>query len=59
MPKISSSLPIIKWIESFSDILSYIVESRNISLVYVIRLEVSILLVSSVVRAADRPYSIE
>ena len=58
-PKISSSLPIVKWMESFSNILSYVIGLRNILLAYVIRLEVSIRPISSIVYAANHPYSIE
>ena len=58
-PKISSSLPIIKWIESFSDMLSRVIGSRNILLAYAIRLEVSVPPVFSIARAANHSYSIK
>ena len=59
IPKISSSLPIVKLMESFSNMLSYIIGSRNILLAYVIRPEVSVLPTSSIICAADHLYSIE
>ena len=59
MPKISGSLPIVKWTESFSNVLSCIIGSRNILLACIIRLEVSILPASSIIHAANYSYSIE
>ena len=58
VPKISRSLPIIKWTEAFSDYLSRVVGARTIPLTYIIREKADVPNLAPTL-ATNQPYSTE
>ena len=56
-PKISKSLPVMKWTESFQDFLSRVVGIRKIPLSYVIRADAAVVPPVAPTIAAGKPHS--
>ena len=57
VPKITKTLPIIRWTEAFSDFLHRVIGIRKIPLAYVIRDEVAVEAINNCPRMADCPHS--
>ena len=59
VPKITKTLPIIRWTKAFSDFLHRIIGIRKVPLAYVIREEVAVEPIANCRRMANCPHSIK